>query len=53
MTSSKDWNKITPLVTPPSKPPLAHLTIELQFTEAGETLTGLIEREMGVRIANW
>lgn len=50
LTTSKDWNKIAPLI--PSQPPLpmASLVVELQFQAADAQLTSLIERVVGGRI---
>jgi len=46
VTSSKDWSKITPLIDAPPLVPLAHLPVEMRFTEGGDLLTSLIERTL-------
>lgn len=50
LTTSKDWNKITPLIPSPAPLPTAYLAIELQFTAGVERLTTLIEHAMRGRI---
>ena len=50
LTTSKDWNKIVPLVGPQPPLPVAYLAVELQFRAGRERLTSLIERTMVGRI---
>ena len=47
LTTSKDWDKITPLIPSQAPLPLAYLAVELRFTAAGDPLTALIDRALG------
>jgi hypothetical protein len=51
LTTSKDWNKIAPLLGGEPTLPTAYLAVEVQFTVGQETLTTLIARTLGGRIA--
>ena len=52
LTTSKDWNKIRPLIGPAPSLPTAYLAVELQFTAGQEALTTLIGWALGVRIVD-
>lgn len=50
LTTSKDWNKIAPLIPFQAPLPTACLAVELQFQAADAQLTSLIERVVGGKI---
>jgi tetraacyldisaccharide 4'-kinase len=52
LTTSKDWNKIRPLIDPAPSVPTAYLAVELQFTGGQEALTTLIGQALGVRMVD-
>lgn len=51
LTTMKDWTKVTPLLQPDSKIPLAYLEIEIKFTSGEDKLTDLIEQTLGSTIS--
>jgi tetraacyldisaccharide 4'-kinase len=52
LTTSKDWNKIAPLIGPEPSLATAYLAVELQFTAGQAALTTLIERALGGRMVD-